>query len=273
MKKKVSLVVFALVWAVPLMTSVPLRAQDDSAQWLAQCRRERSNRERSCEVRTETFHSPGSLHIDAGRNGGVSVESWSGTEVSVEARVQAEAPDAARAAEIGHGVRASHSGGSLVASGPDDLASNESWSVMYVVKVPRATNLDLVASNGPLSIHNVRGSISASTVNGPLALMDVAGDVKARTRNGPLSVRLSGVRWEGAGLDAETSNGPVTLSVPEYYNADLETGTTNGPFNTEVALNVQVLGRNATHINTKLGDGGAPVRVVTTNGPIVIRRR
>lgn len=270
---KLSVIVLALATAAPLVVSVPVRAQEDSQEWLDQCRHERTQRERSCEIRTETFHSTGSLHVDAGRNGGVSVESWSGTEVSVEARVQAQAEDAGRAAAIGKGVRAAHSGGSLVASGPADLGDNESWSVQYVVKVPRATNLDLVASNGPLSVHNVRGNISASTVNGPLALVDVAGDVKARTRNGPLSVRLGGVRWEGAGLDAETSNGPVTLSLPEYYNADLETGTTNGPFNTEIPLSVQVLGRNATHINTKLGDGGAPVRVITTNGPIVIRRR
>jgi hypothetical protein len=249
-------------------------AQQDSQEWLEQCRRERNNRERACEIRTETFRSTGELRVDAGQNGGVSVESWSGTEVSVEARIQATADDASRAAEIAKAVRVAHSGSALQASGPDmSREDHESWSVMYVVKVPRATNLDLTALNGPLGVRNVRGKIVANTTNGPLSLTDVAGDVHARTQNGPMSVKLSGARWEGAGLDAETKNGPLTLSIPEGYNADLETGTYNGPFSTDVPLEVRVLGNRTSRIQTKIGDGGAPVRAVTSNGPVTIRRR
>jgi DUF4097 and DUF4098 domain-containing protein YvlB len=139
--------------------------------------------------------------------------------------------------------------------------------------VPRNSDLDLRTLNGPLSIRNVRGRISARTTNGPLALTDVAGDVDAQSSNGPLAVRLSGSRWEGAGLVAETSNGPVSLILPEDYNARLEAGTTNGPVDSDLPMQRDASGRRSAHINATLGNGGPPVSVKTTNGPITIKRR
>ena len=38
-------------------------------------------------------------------------------------------------------------------------------------------------------------------------------------------------------------------------------------------MTVTIQGRLSHRINTTLGSGGAPVRVVTTNGPLVIKRR
>ena len=75
---------------------------------------------------------------------------------------------------------------------------------------------------------------------------------------------------EGAGLDAETSNGPVMLSVPAAYSAHLVTGTINGPVQIEIPLTLQ--GRIGRRIETDIGSGGAPVRAVTTNGPLVVSR-
>jgi hypothetical protein len=99
----------------------------------------------------------------------------------------------------------------------------------------------------------------------------VGGDVRGRTQNGPLTVRLTGTRWDGSGLDAETSNGPVTIDVPENYSARLETGTVNGPMRVDFPITVQ--GRLNRRLETTLGSGGARLRAVTTNGPLVLRRR
>jgi hypothetical protein len=65
----------------------------------------------------------------------------------------------------------------------------------------------------------------------------------------------------------------VHLSIPENYNAMLETGTVNGPVQADFPLTVTLDGRkNWRRFTTKLGDGGPPVRVVTTNGPLTLRR-
>jgi hypothetical protein len=107
-------------------------------------------------------------------------------------------------------------------------------------------------------------------VNGPLVLTRVGGDVHGRTTNGPLHVSLSGKRWEGAGLDAETSNGPVTLSVPASYSAHLVTGTVNGPLQLGIPITLQ--GRIGRRIETDIGSGGPTVRAVTTNGPLTVEQ-
>jgi DUF4097 and DUF4098 domain-containing protein YvlB len=108
--------------------------------------------------------------------------------------------------------------------------------------------------------------------NGPVSLTGVGGDITARVQNGPLTVRLSGTRWDGTGLDAEARNGPVDLAIPERYNAQLETGTVNGPMDVAFPLTVTLQGHVTDRIRTTLGAGGAPIRVVTTNGPLTIRR-
>src|SRR5207248_351031 len=109
--------------------------------------------------------------------------------------------------------------------------------------------------------------------NGPISLVGVGGDVRARTTNGPLDIELVGTRWEGGGgLDAETTNGPVSLAIPDNYSAELEFGTVNGPMTVGFPLTVTIQGKVGRRIITKLGAGGAPIRAVTTNGPVEIRR-
>ena len=108
--------------------------------------------------------------------------------------------------------------------------------------------------------------------NGPISLTGVGGDVRARTTNGPLDIELVGARWEGAGLDAETTNGPVSLAIPDNYSAQLEFGTVNGPMTIGFPLTVTIQGKVGRRITTRLGAGGAPIRVVTTNGPVEIQR-
>ena len=82
-----------------------------------------------------------------------------------------------------------------------------------------------------------------------------------------------GTRWEGGGgLDAETTNGPVSLAIPDNYSAELEFGTVNGPMTVGFPLTVTIQGKVGRRIITKLGAGGAPIRAVTTNGPVEIQR-
>jgi DUF4097 and DUF4098 domain-containing protein YvlB len=99
----------------------------------------------------------------------------------------------------------------------------------------------------------------------------MAGDVSGRTENGPITAELTGTKWEGARLDLQTTNGPVALTIPSGYNAHLETGTVNGPMRIDFPVTVQ--GRISKQFSVDLGSGGATVRAVTTNGPVVVRRR
>ena len=215
----------------------------------------------------------GPLTVDAGRNGGIRVEGWDRNEIHVRAIVTAAR--AQRRRRQAAGVRASRSstGGGRVSSTGPSTGRREWWSVSYRISVPRRTDLDLSANNGGITIACVNGTIRFDTTNGGVRLSDLSGDVRGETRNGGLTVQLGGQRWDGAGLDVETTNGGVTLAIPDGYNAELTTGTVNGGFRTDFPMTIQGELSPRRGLSTTLGSGGPPVRVRTTNGGLRINRR
>jgi hypothetical protein len=246
-------------------------AQQDDDEWLRNCRENHWNRRSNfCEVRTSTMAAPsGALTIDGGGNGGVSVQGYDGSTIRVSARVQANAESTGEAREIAQQIHVQTSGASIRSEGPR-AERDRGWSVSYVVMVPRRLDLAVETTNGPIAVRDVSGRMNLSATNGPLALNNVGGDVRGRTVNGPVTVRLRGSRWEGTGLDVQTTNGPVVLSVPESFSAHLDVSNTNGPLNVEFP--VTVYGRVGHHIETDLNGGGPTIRAVTVNGPVTIDR-
>ena len=245
------------------------------AQWsqgeVGWCDEDRSGREqdRHCVAFVAEFSDLSRVVIDGGMNGGVSVEGWDGEVVSVRAKVWANARDSRRAREIADDVRLEMRGGRLSADGPD-TGRREGWGVSWEVRVPRATDLDIETMNGGISVTDVTGRIDFEALNGGVHLTGVGGDVEGRTTNGGLDIELDGRRWDGAGLDVETTNGGITLRVPFDYSAELETGTVNGGIDIDFPITVR--GRIGKRLVTTLGDGGPTVRAVTTNGGVRIVR-
>ena len=228
-----------------------------------------SDRDSYNEMREMTLPATGNLSVDGGRNGGISVKGENRADVLVRACVQTWGTTDAEAKSLASSVKIGTSP-QIKAEG----ASEEGWSVSYEILAPRNTDLKLTAHNGGISIGSVDGRLEFETTNGGVSLNDVGGDVKGRTTNGGVNVSLTGNAWRGSGLDVQTSNGGVHLSIPDNYAANIETGTVNGGFKSDIAsLNVEKDERNrprATKLNTALNGGGAPIRVVTTNGGIHI---
>lgn len=229
------------------------------------------NRVSVCEVREFPYPTNAPVAFDGGPNSGASVIGWDRNEVRVLYRVRARARSLDDAKALARSIRLERSGGWLRATGP---ATTEDawWAVEARLWVPHASDVGLKAMNGPLSVRDVHGAMDVATVNGPLALIRLGGAVVAHTQNGPLHVELAGARWDGTGLDASTTNGPVNLELPRDYSAKIETGTLNGPSTIEYAPSRRGA-RLRGHVTTSLGSGGAPVRVVTDNGPYRITAR
>ena len=258
-----------LVAALGLLAAAPAAtlAQSD---WLERCRRNHSgDRVQHCEQRESRLSTRASLSVDAGQNGGVSVHGWDQSGILVRAKVQAWGATAAEARQLASAIRID-TDGELSASGPA-AGGRSGWAVSWEIFVPRRTGLTVSTHNGPISVENVTGRMALEAHNGPLGLSGVGGDVRGRTRNGPINVTLVGSRWNGTGLDVETTNGPVNLRLPRNYSAELETGTVNGPMNFDLDQPIPVRGRITRRIRAQLGDGGPPIRAVTTNGPVVLR--
>lgn len=250
-------------------------AQRSDADWLDDCRRDRSDRhdrrETWCEVRELRVRAPGgTISMEGLRNGGVSATGWARDSLVVRTRIRAQGPTEARAREIASQIRTTISGATVSVNGPRH-GDDDSWFASLIAQVPRRSDLRVETRNGPVTVEGVSGTMILETSNGPLTLRQLGGDVRARTTNGPLTISLGGSSWDGAGLDARTTNGPLTIIVPDGYNARLETGTTNGPVN--LGFPITVVGRITRDISTQLGSGGATIRATTTNGPLTVRRK
>ena len=226
------------------------------------------------DLREMTLPASGSLAVDGGKNGGVSVKGTDRSDILVRACIQSWGVTEEAARANASNIRI-ETGGTIRAT---NGASDEGWGVSYQVLVPRGTDLNLKAQNGGISISGVDSRMEFETMNGGIHLMDVGGDIRGRTTNGGVHVALGGNSWRGSGLDLTTTNGGVHLQIPESYAANIETGTTNGGFHSNVpALSVtteEVKGRErhnrATRLNTSLNGGGAPIRLMTTNGGVHI---
>ncbi len=267
----------AALFAVFVLPVGLLRAQDSDDEWLANCREgwgDWGQRARHCEIReTGMKVSAGPLRVEPGMNGGVEIIGWNKDSIAVTARIQVNARSMSDADAIAHDIKIEASGGTIRATGGSGpFGRRQNWSVSFIVMVPRRTDLTLSTENGPLSVQDVAGQMDLSTQNGPLSLSGVGGDVHASAQNGPLMIELLGSRWEGTGLNAETQNGPADLRIPANYNAKIEFGTVNGPMDVGFPMTVTINGRVKDRISTTLGNGGPPIRVVTTNGPMTVRK-
>ncbi len=138
----------------------------------------------------------------------------------------------------------------------------------YRLRVPRRLAVDLKSNNGGIDVAHLEGEIRFDTTNGGVGLNDLAGDVRGSTVNGGLDITLSGKSWRGQGLNADTTNGGVTLKIPEHYSAHLETGTVNGGISVNFPITIQ--GDIKNRLSTNLGSGGPTIHAETTNGGVQI---
>jgi Putative adhesin len=230
------------------------------------------DRQGFCEVRDYTVPAAGAtLTVDATPNGGISADGEPRNDISISARVSATADTAEEARAIVSRIQVTATADRVEATGPRGMGRHEGWSVSYRLKVPPQTPLTLRSTNGGIVIDNVNSRLDLQTTNGGLKLSRVGGDVEGRTTNGGIDATLEGSGWQGNGLDLQTTNGGVHLTLPDNYNAHLETSTTNGRVSIDFPVTVQgTLGRS---VSTDLGNGGATIRLQTSNGGVKITRR
>ena len=272
MMMKLPLVLTAALAIAP--TFVPSALQNQQSQatrdW---CDNSNDNdRARFSEVRNFAVPASGAtITVDASPNGGIKVEGESRGDIQVQACVTATADTAEQARALAQRVEVVATADRVSATGPQNLNRREGWSVSYRLTVPNKTSLALRSTNGGISLEDVDGDIEFRTVNGGVNLTRVAGNVRGRTSNGGVDVDLEGSTWNGQGLDVETENGGVRMSIPANYSARLQTGTVNGRMNIDFPVTVQ--GQVTRRIEAQLGSGGPLIRVETSNGGVNIRRK
>ena len=226
------------------------------------------------------------LQVHPHSNGGVQVVGWDKETYSVTAcKAAAASGDAERTLSQ---ITMSIEGGRISTKGPAD---DDEWTVYLLIRTPKSASIDMETMNGPISLYDVDGKLTARAHNGPISLKSFSGDaeitavngpislegsngnVRVHTENGPISVALEGKTWSGTGLTADAKNGPLTLMVPSGYQSSFVVESTNyAPVSCKASIcdNARKTWDDE-HRRIEYGNAPAMIRLSTVNGPVSVR--
>src|SRR5437899_2427520 len=239
------------------------------------------------EERTLTKSEAAVLQVQPHRNGGVQVVGWDKETYSVTA-CKAAAGSSDEAERTLSQITMDIDHGKISVKGPGD--ENE-WTVELLIRTPKSATINLDTMNGPISLYDVDGKLTARAKNGPISLKNFSGDaeitavngpisldgsngsVRIHTENGPIAVALAGKTWTGAGLTADAKNGPLTLTVPNGYQSSFVVESTNhAPVSCKASIcdNAHQTWDDE-HRRIEYGNGPATIRLSTVNGPVSVQ--
>lgn len=178
---------------------------------------------------------------------------------------------------------------------------NRRGSAHLCVRVPRSIVLAVSAANGRVHIEGIRGGVRAKSTNGAVCVHDVVGDVEVATSNakvsctcicGRLTARSSNGKIEidehrgsidastsnglirgrleelgKEGIQMATSNGRITLNLPDEIDAELDIRVDNGVIRNDRALE-KTTRDSGGRVLGRLGAGGPLIKLRTSNGSV-----
>lgn len=240
------------------------------------------------EEHTITKAEAPTLRVRPHTNGGVQVQGWDQNNYSVTS-CKAAADYNGEAERILSQIAVTVQGGEVSTQGPRD--EDNDWTVYLLIRAPKSATIDIDTTNGPLSLYSVDGKVIAHTTNGPIRLQGFSGDaeitaqngpisiagssgnVRVRTQNGPISVDLKDKTWNGGGLSADATNGPVTLFVPNNYQSSFVVESRNySPMSCRASV-CDNARKTWDDNNRRIEFGSSPavIHLSTVNGPVSVR--
>jgi len=240
------------------------------------------------EQQTISRAQAATLTVRPHRNGGVQILGWDQNSYSVTACKAASNEDGDAEVTLSQ-IHLNVSSGEVSTDGPG--SENRDWTVYLLIRSPKAATIDLETTNGPLSLYEVDGKLSARATNGPITLRDFSGEgtveatngpitvsggsgsLHVHTQNGPISINLKGTTWSGAGISADAQNGPATLFVPSGYQSSFAVETSN---HTPISCRASICDnarKTWDEDNRRIEFGSTPamIHISTVNGPVSVQ--
>jgi len=140
--------------------------------------------------------------------------------------------------------------------------------VRFEVKLPRELGrVELSSLNGVIKLSDVTAEILIDGTNSAIELANVAGVSRVHTVNGSIKAAL--LEASDRGMEFESTNGSIDLTVPPGFEADLDASTIHGGITIDETFGVPVekgiVGQKA---KGEIGKGGERLRLATTNGNV-----
>ena len=208
------------------------------------------------------------------RNGSVIVTNGENEDINIKAtyKVRAESQSAAQARLEALSTAITSNDGVLriEAKFPSTTISNE--SIAYEVSLPKGMDVVVRTSNGGIKVVDVTGALRLDTSNGTIEVLGHDGprEITAKTSNGRIIVDAFPVEREGV-YDLRTSNGAVTVTVPEEIGVKVQASTSNGSINLGPGQWTISGGEiSSKNVSAQRGDGALELRIATSNGNVRI---
>jgi len=181
---------------------------------------------------------------------------------------------------------------------------NRHGSANLEIRLPRSLAVGVFSSNGSVAVAGMRAHVIGRSSNGSICIEDIRGDVDVQTSNGKVSCKrtcgrlvarssnrkieigehegsLDAVTSNGLihatveslgadGLTLSTSNGRIVVELPEKVDADVDLRVDNGVIRNHREL-AGASGEGSGRVRGRLGRGGVPIRLRTSNGSISLR--
>jgi DUF4097 and DUF4098 domain-containing protein YvlB len=132
-------------------------------------------------------------------------------------------------------------------------------------------SIRLRSADGRIELNNSQGEVEAKSADGRVNLEGLFNSVNARTADGKLDVRARPGSNVATPWNLKTSDGSLTLQLPDSIQADFDIRTGDGSIVTDLPLSI-VGAVSDSHISGKMNGGGPLVMIQTADGSITISR-
>lgn len=141
------------------------------------------------------------------------------------------------------------------------------------------------SGDGSIRLDNVTGNLDLETTDGTIGLDAKPSVLKARTGDGSIRINIDTDTAMTDNWELTTSDGSVTVMLPNTFNAELDAETSDGAVRASHPLLADEADRRGEGENrdgrrerrrvlrSKMGDGGKLLRIRTGDGTIRIERR
>jgi hypothetical protein len=133
-------------------------------------------------------------------------------------------------------------------------------------------DLRLKASDGNVSIHNASGTIDARGSDGNMKVDGKFTVVNLHTSDGNLEFSLAAGSQLTAASRIESSDGHVSILVPQNLSADLDVSASDGHIDCKLPITTDHYNSSESsgHLHGHLNAGGVPLSVHTSDGNLSI---
>ncbi len=149
------------------------------------------------------------------------------------------------------------------------------WRIDYRIHVPMATDLEISAGRGPITLSGVEGAITLTATESETQMTLTSGTVNATVASGRINVRIPTRSWRGTGADVRIAAGDLNVELPAGFNGDIDadvlrTGQISDMFSALESR--QRPGITNRIVRARAGAGGAFFKFTVGDGTIRIRK-